>query len=387
MKSKEGLSSITSTKISNAASFQKSQIGKVYSIILDENTPSKEIFKSNGGWNGIGTVYYLDYEVSKNIGEVDLDKCKTASPFFPNQKYYPLIGELIMIVDLPTPITQVSQTNQTQKYYISVLNLWNNIQHNSQPTNDESLGNSFTESDNINNLLAFEGDYILEGRFGNTIRFGSTSKYYSDSNPWSKIGKNGSPITIMSNGHNFISGSLKPYTENINNDGSSIYFTSTQSIPLRTGKSGVLNPITKPINVKDYINPQLIFNADRLVLNSKRDEVMIFAKTNIELNSPGSVNINSDERFHANTPRTFLGTKSDGTLPDEPILLGNKTIEFLSTLLSDMSLFCSKLSEAVSTPMGSPLVDINLAAEELNGKIDNLNDTLIDLASKNNYTI
>jgi hypothetical protein len=36
-----------------------------------------------------------------------------------------------------------------------------------------------------------------------------------------------------------------------------------------------------------YTNPQVIINADRIVLNSKKDDVMIFAKSNINLNLEG----------------------------------------------------------------------------------------------------
>ncbi len=60
------------------------QIGKVFGVIINQNTPSREIFEKNGGWNGVGTVFYLDYEQSKDLDQVDLNTCKTAKPFFDN---------------------------------------------------------------------------------------------------------------------------------------------------------------------------------------------------------------------------------------------------------------------------------------------------------------
>jgi hypothetical protein len=64
----------------------------------------------------------------------------------------------------------------------------------------------FNENSLIESILPFEGDYILEGRFGNTLRFGSTNKINTGENFWSDSGKNGDPITILTNGHKFGSG-------------------------------------------------------------------------------------------------------------------------------------------------------------------------------------
>ena len=75
---------------------------------------------------------------------------------------------------------------------------------------------------------------ILEGRFGNSIRFGSTNKSNEISNPnsWSDLGNTGDPITIIRNGQpdNLDDKGWLPTIENINGDASSIYLTSNQKI-------------------------------------------------------------------------------------------------------------------------------------------------------------
>jgi hypothetical protein len=66
----------------------------------------------------------------------------------------------------------------------------------------------FTEKSNIFPLYPFEGDVIFEGRWGNSIRFGSTNILPTPANPnfplnaWSSTRKNGDPITIIRNGQN-----------------------------------------------------------------------------------------------------------------------------------------------------------------------------------------
>ena len=83
---KTGLSNVSSG-ISRAAAASRNnpespKIGKVFGIITTENTPTKELFETNGGWNGIGTIFYLNYDKkTKDICSVDLNKCKPAKPF------------------------------------------------------------------------------------------------------------------------------------------------------------------------------------------------------------------------------------------------------------------------------------------------------------------
>ena len=77
-----------------------SQIGKVYGVITTENTPTKELFENYGGYSGIGTVWYLDYnQIIKEKDVIDLSQCSTAKPFHASNQNYPLIGELIYIID------------------------------------------------------------------------------------------------------------------------------------------------------------------------------------------------------------------------------------------------------------------------------------------------
>jgi hypothetical protein len=385
MRVRENLSGIISSiGKNNSSPIQSSQVGKVYGIITNKNTPTKDLFEREGKFNGIGTVFYLNYEQSKNVVNVDLALCQVAKPLFPNQKYYPLIGELIVLIDGPSPVSQISN-NSSSKYYITPINLWNNNQHNAQPSSaDDVLGKTFREKSNIKSVQPFEGDHILEGRFGNILRFGSTSRLFN--NNWSKIGKEGDPITILTNYPNYNSESLDPYIEDINNDGSSIYLTSTQQINIETDRNDILNRLTKPLSVNKYFNNQLLLNSDRVVINSKKDEIMLFAKTNIEISTKNIINLNANERTHLNSPKNFIGSLPDGSLPTEPLLLGNETVKLLAEFMSVVGEFGSDTLSAISTPPGSPIVDLNAAGIKLNASINNLLKKLEKIISQHNYT-
>jgi hypothetical protein len=190
---------------------------RVLSIVLDENHPR---FKELGEWNGLGIIEYE--EVNNPLPSPSLP---TARPITGNFKNLPLINEVVYLIGFPdTNIDTIS--SNTVAYYIDIVSLWNHPHHNAYPTapnalpptqqkdyvqtqtgnvrrvTDQSteiyLGKTFKERSNIHPILPFEGDIIYEGRWGNSIRIGSTVQ--GTINNWSSTGTNGDPILIIRNG-------------------------------------------------------------------------------------------------------------------------------------------------------------------------------------------
>jgi len=390
MKVKENLSSVVSSiGRNNFASSQRKQVGRVYGVVTTQDTPTPEMFKKVGGYNGLGTIFYLDYDQAKETtGSIDnnfLDNCKTAKPLYSQFQYYPVLGELVVLEDLPAFTSQASNT-AIQKYYSTTINLYNNQQQNSQPaSNDASLGLTFVENPQIKNLLPFEGDNIIQGRQGAALRFSTTTKLFRNLNEWSEIGADDSPITILSNGFAY-NPSEKYHVEKINQDASSIYLTTTQKIPLQTNKKGVLNNLTNPLNVPDYFNSQIIMNSDRITLNSKRDEVMIFAATNVEVNTKNIINLNADTRVHLNSNSIFLGRYDNTSNNLQPVLLGNETINLLFHIQQTLTKLATYLTSTISAPVGSPILSINSAGQELIKDAQKLCDLIDKIPSQNVFT-
>jgi len=393
MRVRENLSGIVSSSSNKNQSPSpiRPKIGKVYGVVMNENTPSKELFERAGGWGGIGSVYYLDYNNNKDVNVVEQSLLKIAKPFFSNIQDYPLKGELIYIIDGPSPISQIG--NSGQKYYLGTINLWNNNQQNA--ISGISLGKTFSENADIRPLISFEGDRIYQGRKGNGIRFGSTVKLRSDINEWSSIGNDGDPITILVNGYiTTDKKSLKPNVEEINKELSSIYLTSTQKLPLKPGAL-IRNPITSATAAGDYIEPQIILNSNRIVLNSKKDDIILSSSGLIELNTDSIVNINSGGYIHLNIESTnkdskiLLGTQPGGEVPVEPLLLGNKTHDLLLDILSSLSTLASYLTTAnTPTSDGSvPISDINSAGDQLFADVQTLMDRLSTIQSQKVFTV
>jgi hypothetical protein len=362
-------------------------IGRVYGVVTTKDTPTKAMFEKVGGFNAIGTIFYLSYNESIGVvGRMDdvfLDNCSIAKPLSSQIANYPVLGELVHISTLPSSDTQQSPSS-TFSYY-TLINLWNSVQQNAQPANiDANLGVTFVENSNIRSLLPFEGDYIIQGRQGGSIRFGSTTKLYNDLNEWSNIGNEDSPIAIITNGLKF-DPKKSYYVEQINKDDSSLYLTSTQQLPLQTDRTGILNPLTNPLDVSKYFNSQAILNSDRIVLNSKKDEIMMFAKTNVEISTKNIINLNAGDRVHLNSDRVFLGTVNN-QLPTENIVLGGKLHDLLLNLMDALHEFGTGLSSVVGSPEGAPAADIISAARGLCNSIDRLENNLEGILSQQNFT-
>jgi hypothetical protein len=396
---REGLANIT-TAIGNNNFLPPFQykVGKVYAVILDERSVPENVWLANGGWAGIGTILYQlyneDIEISlENLDDNTLSTLPTALPLFPNQKYFPLPGEIVLLQDLPSAPSPI--TNKTEEtYYTTVINAWNSPQFNGLFIEQDKnlLYQSFNENSDFRGVRTFEGDYILEGRFGNSLRFGSTNKSGAeDLTPWStNPGEvNNNPIVIFSNQHGFKPAGSDLYVEDINKDGSSLYLTSQQAIPLNIDNVRLSN-ITEPIGIRDYIGPQAILNADRTIISSKEDEVLVFGKTGVELYSQGPIYMQSNKvGITLQDNNIFLGPYNNAQTT-QPLVLGNNLREFLSGLFQALSNFSTKIIDAKSTPEGITITDVALAAEQLQTYISNSTKNLDNpnfLLSKTTYTL
>ena len=382
--------------------------GRVTDIVLDENHPK---FNEVGGLNGIGTIFY---ELNSIISSED---SKTAKPLHPQNKTFPIINEIVLLFALPN--NEIGEDESAKSYfYISNINVWNHPHHNALPNpindilppsqqkdyrqieggsvrrvTDESTEinfnskfnpsqNTFVEKIDIHPLMPFMGDIIYEGRFGQSLRLGTTSK--SDSlykNNWSTVGNNGDPITILRNGQpqNSSDRGWVPITENINEDLSSIYLTSYQKLEnLNVASEKYESYTTPPNKTNQYTNPQVILNSDRIVINSKTDSVLLSSQKSIGMSSIESVNIDTKKHYiNANDIR--LGSK-DAT---QPVLKGNDTVELLKQLTKELILLTQALQTSQIFPAGVPTPDPVLAPIATNSNLV-LNNILTRLNDNKN---
>ena len=344
---------------------------RVKSIVLDETHPR---FKELGEWDALGTIEYENV-IKPNI----INPLPTAKPLYGNVKNYPLINEIVYILSLPS--TLIGQlTSNTISYYVNTVALWNHPHHNAYPSNSNekpstqqkgynqtelgntskitdqtleiNLGNTFVERSNIHPLLPFEGDVIYEGRWGNSVRIGSTVK--NSPNTWSSIGTNGDPILILRNGQGKqTEEGWLPVEEDINNDESSIYLTSTQNIPLEVASTNY-NSYTNytPQTPDKYAGKQVIVNSGRLVFNSNTDHILLSSALTIGFNSVKGFNFDTKANFVVDAPSIKLGSK-DAT---QSMIKGDLLITELQSLLSQLTLLATSLQAVPQAASAATLV-------------------------------
>ena len=359
--------------------------GRVVDIILDENHP---LFEVNGGWSSLGSIFFEKVTLSSTSKN---PKAKVrALPLLPNLRQYPVINELVVIFELPSKDIGANST-LTTFYYLNPISIWNHPNLNAYPNelatpqvqdsenksyqqieagqvrrstdeevkinyNSPFVGGSFVPSDTVRSLMSYAGDFILEGRFGNSIRFGSTisgstTNYTSSiiNNNWSTAGSSGEPITIIRNGQGEIDIPSPiplpvwvPTVENINIDKSSIYLTSNQIIPLSTtfnSYPAIKN--NKPTTIQAFSGSQVLLSSDRLIFNAKNDSIIANSENIISLNAINDIGLLSrNGQITLQAERVSLGDAN----ATESLIYGDQFMFDFKSLISKLQNLCENLA-------------------------------------------
>jgi hypothetical protein len=359
-KSRTGLSSLMSSTRT------PSRKGGIFAarvlLTMYDQTSNPYLFSTIGAWSSIGSIFFK--KMTQQAGTA-VDVNNIAKPLFPNFKNYPLKDEIVYVIALPDA-NAGEDPNDITYYYFQPINLWNSNHHNALPNpliNDTlpesqkqdyqqtiagavrrvtdgsteiDLGNTFIERSNIKPLQSFEGDIIHEGRWGQSLRFGSTVNNSGVPNPWSVSGLNGDPITILRNNqYDDNKDPWIPQVEDINKDESSIYLTSTQKIPIEVSSKSYtsFDKGLEPKSPKEYSNPQIILNSGRLLFNSYDDSILLTSDDSINLNAQESVNIDAVEGVSISVGKNSeitLGSNDFGVI--EPVILGDKFLADIENL-------------------------------------------------------
>jgi hypothetical protein len=177
-------------------------------------------------------------------------------------------------------------------------------------------------------VRASPGDTIVQGRFGNTIRLGSSLFQ----NP---ITNNPSPNIILTAGQwsspkQLSTKVLTPfssYYENINEDRSSIWMVSNQKVAFKPAtKDGVYvksSEVSRKENLFD--GAQIFINSDRVILNSKLNEIALFSNLEINLSARKSITIDTESSIFL-TSNNKISLVSSGD-----IILRGKKVTISST--------------------------------------------------------
>ena len=299
--------------------------------------------------------------VGESTNPNNIGKIYTANPLNPNITNIPVIGELVDLHKSSSPNSNGMQWlyGQPKGAYGTTSVNTNGVEPKlspnkptsqstvknyqaaslgvpiNQPTQQNTQPAQSIEYSKISSLESNPGDIIYEGRHGQSLRLGNTEK---------------NPIVILRNGQNpnqpVEPGS--PIKENIQGDMSSLYLTSNQKIDFSLSSPLSLKKFTNP---KEYIGPQSILNSDRIILNAKKDSILISGYQSVGISAGDTVDIESNNIILEGN--TFLGSNT----ATESALLGDTTVFYLSQLATAVKALASIIETSQLFPGGVPVPD------------------------------
>jgi hypothetical protein len=251
-------------------------------------------YKRKDDNSDVNELFTIDVKIVQHNNEKIIN-CKPASN---NSKQIPIKGENVLIFQGYDHTTSFAKKRR-QWYYLTPIGIQSSINSNILPTtSDTFLADNTVPERVISSLQPFKGDILYEGRWGNSIRLGSTistTDSYDQKPSWAGK-KAGDPIIVISNSPESTTGK-QFIIEDVKQDASSIYLTSKQNIPtLLLGESNKPNPLTCFLpSESQFDSSQCIAVADRIVLKAKTDIAVIDSPKAIVLNTTGEIKLGADD--------------------------------------------------------------------------------------------
>ena len=346
----------------------------------------------------------------------DLENIPEYPPANPDEGI-PLIGEVVQLVKIGAtlfykriPSTDINSgnavdnallqgtpkeeqsTSQGKSYNeTSQTGIANNSSNTDNSVRETKIGEYF-EPTQVNPLKFYEGDKIIQSRFGQSIRFSGHN------NEENKL----APTIIIRNRQNDKSiedlKEFEPTEEDVVNDGSSIVLSSGEyKLPFLPGNDEVV--LETNDNVVYYEPPelkgtdQILINSGRIILSSKDSEMIFFSKGDYSFISDGKLTIdngldgaemdfNGEVRITTNdNPVFILGEGEEGKIflnteeTKEPIARGQTLIDLLAELIDTIN------KQIFSTPAGPTAIGPNNK-----GDFKNIKNKLDTILSSTNFT-
>jgi hypothetical protein len=322
-------------------------------IIINEN--NGEILTYNPDGSNIGQAIV---RIIPDDWGLDKNQLKSAFPLDMNMQEFPLVGEQVTIFkafgslfytkkistkrrlteNLSSIIPQTFGANagKTTEVKDSRQLSAQGVPTNTTGTTIDRSGGGFISNFNVRPLRSNVGDVILSGRFGNFIRMGSSlfidpNATLPEPNILLTAGTWDTPKQL-STGNTITPHSLA--YENINNDKSSIWMVANQRIPFiastalgdREDKAHLLSSENRTVS---YTGAQIFINSDRIILNTKRNEISLFSNAELNLSALKSITLDTERSAYIRAFRD-VNIKADDTISLEAKQIAVASLEDLA---------------------------------------------------------
>ena len=378
-----------------APDFYELEVAEVIQIYLDENTmPSVDdpfsAVKTIPEWSKFGCIMArMSLSKKSDVGMV------LAYPLESNIKEYPLPGELVIVVEYSDKLFYTQKLNKlgsiNSNTYSGITSTKNLPVTHYTPT-------PFYTNEGIREIKSQHGDITFNGRFGQSIRFGSNiTPVWEGENEEPNVGTalpNSPNILIRAGQADPNLGSLpedekwnlddfpkRPVDEDLNADGSSIWITTDQPTNLKYSGSPSKEYVHDEVDkgefkdIKKLGGNQIILNSDRITFNTKKNSILINSTRNISLSAEYDIGLEVEQP----NGKVKLGRMS----AKQPVLGGDQTMKLVSDLCDILEKFSTSLIAAVGgyiTPVA--MTQLNNAAGGLSSALATYKTRLDSAKSK-----
>jgi hypothetical protein len=338
----------------------------VEDVIFDQYHPE---YAEVDGYN-VGDIKVRIFSVDNSRQSELLD---WASPLEITFQEYPLIGEVVIVQRVLGSFFYSKKVNITHKLQESgMLNLagslsdrYKKLNAGTNPRKTTELnstghlfGEYFKPDSRVRQLKHFEGDVIIQGRMGHSIRFGSAMLDPSNQSLAPNLILRTGQGKDLENTDASVNGAYGVIVEDINKDASSIWMTSDQTVPFEPATVNA-GSFARSINEfpQTFANAQIIINSDRLILNSKRNQILMFSNDGIHLNSFNDTTIDTDNDILL-TANLDISLRSGNNIENKTDLdfIINAGSDFISVVKQNTSLISNKIYIGSAENTDEPLV-------------------------------
>jgi hypothetical protein len=343
----------------------------VVDVIVDHTHPEY----GEDGFN-VGAVQIRMFSVNHGI---DDDQLPWADPLDFTIKQLPLVGEMVVIYDIQgnkyysrqVPMAHRVQENGMLNLNKQLANRLSNtlanalVQAQEITTTGHRFGKYFKPDSRVRPLKHFEGDTIIEGRMGQSIRFGSSHIDPSTDglapNIILRAGQaKDAEIPPLTTGLSTVTKNSQfgLILEDVNNDASSIWMVSDQIVPFVPITSEVGSFVRSVANPpQKYDKASIIINSGRVILNAKNTHVLLFANEGIHLNSYKDTTIDTDSNiiFTANKEINLFSNKNIESITDEDFMITAGS-DVISLAMEKTAFFSNKIYLGTSEDDSEPMV-------------------------------
>jgi hypothetical protein len=309
----------------NVGKADEGELAEVVVVYATEEQLDESPIDDTPDYKFLGAIRFRKIYTQQNLSD---DQLMVAYPLNLNIIDFPVKGETVFIQKIYDKFYYTDRVNMfnnpnnagalgaSQKFNIgkstksqkTLDTAETGVVENKEKPDDVFLGEYFKPNFNIRQLVPNEGDTLIQGRFGNTLRLGSV-----DNAPTIKL-----RAGQISDFDKFDEGNIlidelnekslnAPLEENINLDASSMWMTTDETVKLTPATLEDANIYPTSVVPEVFDGKQIILNSGRLIFNSKEDGILGFSNGPIDFSTLNSFGVAAKQNLNLYSPDIKIG--------------------------------------------------------------------------------